>query len=430
MKKLLSLLLALALCLSLVPAMADDTVEIELWCNFAGTDYYQVMADKFMAENPNVKVTILEISFWDYGGKLSPNLVTGTAGDIFVNTVGSTATRAQLGQTVAIDKYLAESKYFDASKLSSLETGKVDGVTYALPYTASVQLLYYNKDLFTAAGLDPECPPKTWQEVYEYAEKITQYDENGNVTIAGFSPTYSAAQQPWWYLTSFGVPVMDGETPAFNTPAGVECFEFMLKFNDIISYEQANLLNEVAAQEYQTTNINYFEAGKIGMLINDDTQGPIIKNKELAGNFGVAQIPVGGANTESVAYGDGWCWEFTWHNDEARMQAAVDFAAFMLQYENALLYAKQQGATTTNIAARAEINATANALCDNFYEVVDAAMKTCIVRSDLLAYPQWTDVLGNNWSQMFAGELTAEEALAQAEATIKLEVENYHIFND
>lgn len=91
MKRFLSLLLAAALCLSLTSAaLADGTVEIDFWCQWGAEEFYNEVAEKFMAENPGVKVNVLQIPFWDYGTKLDPSLVTGVAADVFTYSSNST----------------------------------------------------------------------------------------------------------------------------------------------------------------------------------------------------------------------------------------------------------------------------------------------------------------------------------------------------
>ena len=61
----------------------------------------------------------------------------------------------------------------------------IDGKQYSMPFNTSSPMLYYNKDMFKAAGLDPEVAPRTFDEVAQYAEKLTQRDEAGNVTVSG-----------------------------------------------------------------------------------------------------------------------------------------------------------------------------------------------------------------------------------------------------
>lgn len=431
MKKALSLILAAMLCLSLMPAaLADGTVEIDFWCQWGAEEFYNEAAEKFMAENPGVKITVLQIPFWDYGTKLDPSLVTGVAADVFTYT--SNSTHAAQGFTAAIDKYLENSKYYDASAISqaAVEGFRYEGQTYGLPLTINTQLLAYNKDLFAAAGLDPECPPKTWEEVLEYSRKITQIAEDGTVEILGFHPLYDAGMSAEKYLKMFGVNCLDGETCVFNTEAGINCFETLLQFNEVASYDQMTAYWEMSNAEYTTTNINYFEAGKVGMIMCGDDQNGLIMNKGLNLNMGVAQLPTGGDNVQSVALGSSFGFEFTWHDSEERLQAAVDFAAYILNAENSLKYAQIYGNQMSNNQARSEYNASVPAVCDNYWEVVEAAAATNVTIPNCMAYPSYNTILTDELNAAFRGEKTAQQALTDAEYKINLEIENYHIFND
>lgn len=431
MKRFLSLLLVAALCLSLTSAaLADGTVEIDFWCQWGAEEFYNEVAEKFMAENPGVKVNVLQIPFWDYGTKLDPSLVTGVAADVF--TYSSNSTHAAQGYTAAIDDYLKASKYYDPSAISqaAVEGFMYDGKTYGLPLTVNTQLLAYNKDLFAAAGLDPECPPKTWEEVLEYARKITKIGEDGSIEILGFHPLYDAGLSAQKYLKLFGVDCLDGEKCAFNTEAGIYCFKTLLAFNEVASYEQMTAYQEIANAEYATTNINYFEAGKVGMIMCGDDQNGLLMNKGLSLNIGVTQLPTGGDNTQRVALGSSFGFEFTWHGSEERLQAAVDFAAFVLNEENSLKYAQIYANQMSNNAARAAYNSSVPAVCDNYWDVVEAAAATNVTIPNCLAYPSYDAVLTDELRAMFRGEKTAEQALADAEYKITLEIENYHIFND
>lgn len=430
MKKLLSLLLATMLCLTLVStAMADDTVEIDFWCHFGGA-FYEELAAKFMAANPNVKVNVLEISFWDYGTKLNPSLVAGTAADIFVSTSNDIAMLAKQNQIAAIDEYLPASDYNHGDFLeSTVASMKAEGKQYSLPLTLACGLLYYNRDLFTAAGLDPDMPPKTWDEVYAYAEKITKYDDKGNVSVAGFLPLYSADFLDTYMLGTYGVTCMEGEKPMFNTPAGVKCFEDMLKFQNLVSYEQFNYFNEMAVTEYSTTNIEYFGAGKVGMLYNMDETGVNYKKNGIDLNWSVCLLPVGGDNTQPVAYGNGYCYSFTNHG-AARLQAAVDFGAFLTKEEQATAYAATYGALVANNAARAAHMASYSDMPAGYWETVQEALAVCQSVPNCLEYPSWRNTLHDNFVSMFAGTRTAAEALAEAERVINQEVANYHLMND
>lgn len=67
----------------------------------------------------------------------------------------------------------------------------VNGKQVGLPYAMSAPVLYYNADMFKAAGLDPENPPKTWEEVYEASKKIKEATGEYGVAIQNPNDTYS-----------------------------------------------------------------------------------------------------------------------------------------------------------------------------------------------------------------------------------------------
>src|SRR3546814_16543857 len=62
----------------------------------------------------------------------------------------------------------------------------VDGVLYGIPMDLASISMYYRRDFFVEAGLDPDRPPRTWDEVTEMGKALTKTDSNGTVTRAGW----------------------------------------------------------------------------------------------------------------------------------------------------------------------------------------------------------------------------------------------------
>ncbi len=109
----------------------------------------------------------------------------------------------------------------------------IDGKQYSMPFNTSTPLLYYNKDMFKAAGLDPEAAPRTFDEVASYAAKLTQRDDAGNVTVSG-----GAFAIYGWFVEQFlavsGGLYVDNNNgrdaaateATFNSPEGVRVLEW------------------------------------------------------------------------------------------------------------------------------------------------------------------------------------------------------------
>lgn len=100
---------------------------------------------------------------------------------------------------------------------------------YCLPSTPATTALHYNIDLMQKAGLDPNRPPKTVEELSEMADKVTKKDKNGHIEIAGFLP----AEPGWWNWSwgyFWGGKLMDGDKVTADSPENVEAFEWVQSF--------------------------------------------------------------------------------------------------------------------------------------------------------------------------------------------------------
>jgi ABC-type glycerol-3-phosphate transport system substrate-binding protein len=116
---------------------------------------------------------------------------------------------------------------------------------YSIPTEVDDRALIYNKDLFRRAGFVDEngeaVPPKTWEELRDYAKKLTQFDKDGNVTVLGFAPNYGNS---WFYFFSWmnDAEFMseDGTKCTLNDPKCVEALQFMVDlYKDADGYQQA-----------------------------------------------------------------------------------------------------------------------------------------------------------------------------------------------
>ena len=140
MKKLLSLMLAAAICLSLCPfAFAEDTVEIEMWSNMYG-DELTALIEEYQAAHPNVKVNLLLISFWDFDSKLIPALAAGTAPDLFIGSLEFSHAADELALRADITD-LVNAKGYDASRYMTFaaEACQEEGRVYGLPFATDTR---------------------------------------------------------------------------------------------------------------------------------------------------------------------------------------------------------------------------------------------------------------------------------------------------
>jgi multiple sugar transport system permease protein len=157
----------------------------------------------------------------------------GTAPDVVYVNFRSSASYIQQGFLIPLDGYLKN----DPAVLAHIQPTLLPilkdaghGHIYSLPFLAAVQALYYRKDMFQAAGLDPSKPPQNWDEFYADAQALTDQPKG----VWGFEfGTDSDASAYWWinFLWQAGGEVIkrgpNGQwRAAFNTPAGVTALKF------------------------------------------------------------------------------------------------------------------------------------------------------------------------------------------------------------
>lgn len=244
--------LALAGC----TAPAEDGPVTITYTNFISNggneENLQAIVDAFEDENPGITVEVTTLPYGDYGTALQTDLAAGTVSDVF------DIEYANYRQFQA-DGVLAEIAVAnpDAYRPSLLEAYQTDGAQYALPSSFSDVVLYYNKDLFDAAGLEYPTNDWTWEDERAAAEALTDQAAGvwGDHQPVSFYEYYKAlAQNGGEFLNE------DGTAVAFNTPEGVEAAEWLVGKSGTVmpTIEQGQ-----GTPDFDT---NLFRDGKLGML--------------------------------------------------------------------------------------------------------------------------------------------------------------------
>ena len=183
MKRFLTLLLCLTMLVSMaaLPAtsLAEETVEL--------TFYYPVgvggdlallienLAAEFTKENPNI---IINPVFCGNSTETTTKTIAaiqgGNAPDFAILGNSELYSMLSLEAIIPLDDLIAADEdgqeYIDDFWPAFLQNSYYDGHIYSIPFQRSTIIMYYNKDAFRAAGLDPEMPPTTWEELADYAQ--------------------------------------------------------------------------------------------------------------------------------------------------------------------------------------------------------------------------------------------------------------------
>ena len=153
MKKMLSVLLAVMLMMSLlaVPALAEDQVLTVVTWDATTTPYLIAQKDAFEASHPGVTIEYVDVASQDYAVKATTMLEGGDTSDIFmIKEIDNLINWQAQGFAAPLD-----TNGYDMSGFVGTEVNyAVDGVQYAIPFRSDFWVLFYNKDLFDAAGVE------------------------------------------------------------------------------------------------------------------------------------------------------------------------------------------------------------------------------------------------------------------------------------
>ena len=172
------------ICVLLAGVAVMGQVSIDYW-HFYGGDFGRVHEEaiaEFNATHPDIQVTSQYIgSAWTGRDKLLTAIAAGSAPDICLVDDYWIPELAATGNILKLGDHITANTAFDVFDLF-WQSARYKGEIWAMPYAASNLVLYYNKDMFIAAGLDPEAPPTTWGELVDYAKTLTKdLDGDGQI---------------------------------------------------------------------------------------------------------------------------------------------------------------------------------------------------------------------------------------------------------
>ncbi len=180
MKKMLSVLLAVMMLISLlaVPALADDQVLTVVTWDATTTPYLIAQKEAFEASHPGVKIEYVDVASQDYAVKATTMLEGGDTSDVFIiKEIDNLINWQAQGFAAPLADYIA--KGYDLSGFVGTEVNyAVDGIQYAIPFRSDFWVLFYNKDLFDAAGVDLPTNDMTWGQYAELAKKLTDKEKD------------------------------------------------------------------------------------------------------------------------------------------------------------------------------------------------------------------------------------------------------------
>ncbi len=353
MKKLALILMVLVLVGGIFPTASarQDTIEItftHIFTDDLRKEEVQKLVDQFMAENPGIVVKVQAESD-DYGVVFDSSLLAASQGNApHVVQVEDALSQLAIDSTffVKISDYASEEQLASLDDLLPLVRSyyTLGEDFWAAPWNSSNPLLYYNREMFEQAGLDPDAPPTTFDEMLTACEAIMSANIEGLTACANW-PVTSWFTEQW--LSMEGALFVNNDNGRstratevlWNSPEMLNIFTWWKTMADNGYYtysgqpeaytgEAISFLSKQTAMHITST------AGLTNLISFSKAQGftlgiaPLIKPNAEANNG----LTVGGAAL----------WVTTGHPEE-EIQAAVDFVFFMTNTNNIVQWHKGTG---------------------------------------------------------------------------------------
>ena len=260
MKKMLSLLLALTMLLSLASTALAEPVTIT-YATFSASgaqeETLKKMVEVFEGKNPDIKIDVQLIGYNDYFTALATKVAGGNAPDVFEMNMENYLSYMLRGTTADLsDLGIAKENYSQGT----LDAVSNDGKLYAVPMSFSTCMMFYNKDLFDKAGIAYPTDDWTWADAQTAAEAIVAA---GGEDIWGYSQpiTYNEFYKS---IVGNGGSLLNADFTQFtvNSPENVAVLDAMLA-----RVRGENNVMPTAEQMAGRGDWDLFCEGKLGMII-------------------------------------------------------------------------------------------------------------------------------------------------------------------
>jgi multiple sugar transport system substrate-binding protein len=389
---------------------------------FAGTELTLAsMTDQYVTafrylipkfeEETGIKITLDELGYVDLYSKLTADFVAHTGNyDLMTVDIVWSGEYAQNKYTLPLDDFMARDK--DQLALDDImpvawTLGEWEGKHWAYPLAGYANVLNYRKDVFAEAGMEP---PKTQEELLEYAQKLTKPDEDfyGIALLGAKGP--AVAQDYMVFVQQHGSSILDENgNVAINTPKNVEVLEF---FGELFKYAPPG-----ATDYWWDQRETAFRSGKVAMMEGWSIARAGYENPEISsvvGKVDIALAPV--AEGMEPKYGFGG-WGIGINADSKNAEAAWEFIKWLSSPDIQKEWIRHDGAPIRRSTLEdPELNKEYPwfpVLLESF-ENGDGDYRPRIPQYSIIQ-----DALGTTVNAYLVGEMSAQEALDQAQAQVE-----------
>lgn len=380
------------------PAFAQEPVELDLWTIDDPGQYHYVMAEEYMAENPHVTINLRTVQFPDMVNDLARAISTGSAPDITYIDNPEIALFASRGLLLDMTPHIEASDIVNTDDIfpGPLASVTYEGGIYGIPRGANTIALYYNADMFTDAGLDPDAPPRTWDELYEAAAVLTNPARN----IYGLAFSAVGSEEGTFQFLPW-VQMAGGDYDNLTTDGAERALTLWKTFID----ERLASPDTLIRGQWDSTGT--FNSGNAAMSISGPWEIPRM-SAEADFDWRVALLPVpheGADRASALGEGDN---VILANSDQP--EAAFAFLEFL--YDNMDRVWNEFGYLPASA-----VDVT-DPVFPEAYAVFEESMQYARNRGPSPDWPQISQAIQTAIQSALTGQATPAEALADAQETI------------
>ena len=350
----------------------------------AGLD--QIIQD-YNSSQSTYQITAKYVPFADFKKQLSIGASADELPDLAILDSPDHASYANMGIFEDITDKFDVSNYFEGA----VESCKLDGVLYGVPFGVNCLSLYYNADMLEAAGITP---PTTWDELQVAATALTKDNVTGLAFCSVQNEEGTFNFMPWVWSTG-------ASSFELNSSGGVKALGFV---GGLI---ESGAMSKECMNWTQGDVMSQFSAGNIAMMVNGPWQIPPMQENAPDLNWKVTLIPkdqefasvLGGENYAVVKGGN--------------TEGALDFLKYATEKEQVEKIMEKFG----YISADQNI-ATTQFAEDSPYQAFVEQLKYAKPRGPHAEWPSISDAISLAFNEVMTGTATPEEAGEKAQATI------------
>ena len=384
------------------PAELTGTLKVAMWDMTADPIFASVI-DAFKDANPGVTIEPIDIPSADYGTKLSVMLNGGSDVDVFwVKDADTIYPIAKRGQMADMSSYITRDGLDLGIYNGQAEDFNIDGKQIGMPFRTDYYVLFYNKDIFDAADVEYPSNDMTWAEFEELAKKVTM-GEGVDKKYGAFFHTWQACVENWG--------VQDGEHTIMDTD-----YSFFKPYYEMVLRMQNDDKTCMDYGTVKTANLHYsgvFSDGSVAMMPMGTwfaaTMIDKINKGESSVNWGIATLP----HPENVeaGYVVGATTPIAVNSASPNQDLAWEFVKFVCGSEGAAIVASHGGVPALLDDATLKVIAGVAGYPEGALEAL-AVKNICRDRPIADKVSEVNQMLGEVHSLIMLGEVSVDEGLA------------------